>query len=61
VSTAAPVVAAAVVPPAALVFVPDPAATGQFTLNATSGSASKSAGPLTLATGATITTDFTFP
>jgi hypothetical protein len=58
---APPVVASYAVLPATLMFVADTAAAGRFALKATAGGASKSAGPLTLAAGATIHTNFTFP
>jgi len=60
-AVAPPLVAPYAVLPAPLVFVADTTAAGQFTLKATSGGVSKSAGPLTLASGDTIHTDFTFP
>jgi hypothetical protein len=58
--TGAPVVApfAAGLP---LAFAPDAGAAGIYTVTAASGGATKSAGPITLADGATVTQDFVFP
>ena len=58
---APPVVAPYAVLPATLVFTPDTAVAGRFTLKAIAGGVSKSVGPLTLTSGAAIQTDFTFP
>ncbi len=44
-----------------LVFKADTAVAGRFTLKAIAGGVTKSVGPLTLTSGATIHTDFTFP
>jgi hypothetical protein len=44
-----------------LSFVADNAAAGQFKLRATAGGASKTAGPLAAAAGATVDQDFAFP
>ncbi len=58
----APIVAPYVAPPSLLVFTPDNTAAGKYTLNASlSGFAAKSATLGTLASGNTITTNFTFP
>ncbi|NRF65550.1 DUF4382 domain-containing protein [Aquincola sp. S2] len=61
VPVAAPLVAAYVPAPAPLVFASDNPAAGRYTVVATSGGITKSAGPLTLAAGATLTNNFTFP
>ena len=58
--TAAPLVAP-YVPSGALVFGADTAATARYTLAARSGTAQKTAGPLTLAPGSTVNTAFSFP
>jgi hypothetical protein len=58
---APPAVAPYAVLPASLVFSADTAAAGRFTLKATAAGVSQSAGPLTLISGATIDTNFTFP
>jgi hypothetical protein len=60
-ATGAPVVAPYAAAPAALVFAPDSAVAGKFSLSATSNGATKSAGPLTLAAGTIVLTNFTFP
>jgi hypothetical protein len=60
VPTAAPLVAP-YVPAGALVFSADTAAAARYTLAARSGTAQKTAGPLTLASGGTVTTAFSFP
>jgi Domain of unknown function (DUF4382)/Carboxypeptidase regulatory-like domain len=54
-------VAAYVPSPAELVFVPDNATAGRYTLAATSGGVTKTAGPLTLVPNTTTTTNFSFP
>lgn len=60
-SVAPPLVAPYAVLPAPLEFVVDPGAAGRFTLTATTpGRTPKAAGPLTLAAGATVHTDFAF-
>lgn len=59
VPTAAPLVAPYV--PGTLVFSADTAAAARYTLAARSGTAQKTAGPLTLAPGATVSTAFSFP
>jgi hypothetical protein len=61
VPTAAPLVAPHVPGSAPLVFAADGAAAGRYTLAAISGSAQKTAGPLVLGEGATVTTGFSFP
>ena len=58
---AAPQVAPYVAAPATLVFAPDTAAAGKYTLVAESAGATKSAGPLTFGAGGSIATNFTFP
>jgi hypothetical protein len=60
VPTAAPLVAP-YVPTGALVFSADTAAAARYTLAARSGTAQKTAGPLTLSPGATVNTAFSFP
>ncbi len=57
----APVVAPFVAAPAPLVFAADGGAAGKYTLAASSAGTVKTAGPITLAAGATVTTNFTFP
>jgi len=61
VPTAAPLVAPYVAAPGALAFTADPAAAARYTLAARSGTAEKTAGPLTVAPGTTVTTPFSFP
>ncbi len=61
VPVAAPVVAPFVAPPAMLNFSADGAVAGNYTLQAASSGATKSAGPITLTAGAMVTTNFTFP
>jgi hypothetical protein len=61
VPVAAPRVAPYVAAPAPLVFAADASAAGRYTVIATSGGVTKSAGPLTLAAGATATNNFSFP
>jgi hypothetical protein len=46
---------------AALTFAADSGAAGKYTIEATSGAATKASDPLTFAANATITTNFTFP
>jgi len=58
---APPVAAPYAVLPASLMFSADTTAAGRFTLKATAGGVSESAGPLTLTSGASIHTNFTFP
>lgn len=59
---AAPLVASAVAVPAVLVFAPDAAAAGKYTLDASlSGFASKQSVLPTLAVGGTVTANFAFP
>ncbi|HEY6353489.1 MAG TPA: DUF4382 domain-containing protein [Burkholderiaceae bacterium] len=58
---APPMVAPYAVLPATLLFTMDTTAAGQFTLRAIASGVSKSVGPLTLTSGATIHTNFTFP
>jgi hypothetical protein len=57
----APWVAPYVALPATLSFAPQPAAAGQYSLIATSGSVMKLAGPFTLIADAVLTQDFSFP
>jgi hypothetical protein len=57
----APLVAPYVAAPATLTFTADAAVAGKYMLQAVSGGVTKSAGPITLTSGATVTTDFTFP
>jgi len=59
--TSAPMVAAYVAPLGALSFAADAGAAAKYGLEASSGLATKTAGPLTLTAGATTTTNFTFP
>ena len=59
--TGAPMVAAYVAPLAALNFGADASAAAKYGLEASSGLATKTAGPLTLTAGATTTTNFSFP
>ena len=61
VPTAAPLVAAYAPAPGALAFAADTAAAARYTLAARSGTAEKTAGPLTVAPGATLSTPFSFP
>jgi hypothetical protein len=61
VPTAAPLVAAYVPAPGALVFSAATGAAGRYTLAARSGTVEKTAGPFTLAPGGTVTTPFSFP
>ncbi len=58
---APPMVAAFMAPPAMLGFAADTAAAGKYALHATSGGVTKSAGPITLMAGQTVTTNFSFP
>jgi hypothetical protein len=58
---AAPMVAPYATPPTPLAFAADTAAAGRYSIEASSLGATKSAGPLTFAAGATVTTDFVFP
>jgi hypothetical protein len=60
VPTAAPLLAP-YVPTGALVFSADTAAAARYTLAARSGTAQKTAGPLTLAPGGSVNTAFSFP
>ena len=57
----APLVAPYVAAPATLSFTADAAAAGKYLLQAISGGVTKSAGPITVTGGGTVTTDFTFP
>jgi hypothetical protein len=57
----APAVAPYVAAPATLNFAADNAAAGKYLLVATSAGSTKTAGPVSLAAGATVTTNFTFP
>ena len=57
----APLVAPYVAGPGPLVFTADAAVAGKYTLSAASGGATKTAGPITVTSGATVTTNFTFP
>ncbi|HEY2927115.1 DUF4382 domain-containing protein [Piscinibacter sp.] len=57
----APVVAPFVAPPGPLTFVADAAVAGTYSLAAISGGVTKTAGPITITSGVTVTTDFTFP
>ncbi len=57
----APLVAAYVAGPGALVFAPDVAATAKYSLEANSNGALKTAGPFTAAAGIVIAANFTFP
>ena len=59
--TGAPMVAAYVAPLGALNFGADASAAAKYGLEASSGLATKTAGPLTLTAGATTTTNFSFP
>jgi hypothetical protein len=59
--TAAPVVAPYVALPGTLTFAADSAVAGKYGLAATSGGVTKTAGPITVGAGATVTTNFTFP
>lgn len=59
--TGAPMVAAYVAPLGALNFGADASAAAKYGLEASSGLAMKTAGPLTLTAGATTTTNFSFP
>ena len=59
--TGAPMVASYVAPPATLTFAADSAAAGKYSLAAISGGTTKAAGPITITSGATVTTNFTFP
>lgn len=61
VPTAAPRVAAYVPGAAPVAFAADAAAAGRYAVVASSGGANKSAGPLTLAAGATASNNFSFP
>jgi hypothetical protein len=61
VPAAAPLVAPYLPAPGALVFSADTAAAARYTLAARSGAAQKTAGPLTVAPGGTVTTAFSFP
>jgi hypothetical protein len=61
-SFALPVGAPLVAPYAAtLTFTADAAVAGKYSLQAISGGVTKSAGPITLTSGTTVTTNFTFP
>ena len=57
----APLVAPYVASPATLNFTADAAVAGKYSLQAISGGVTKSAGPITLTSGTTVTTNFTFP
>jgi len=57
----APLVAPYVALPGALVFSADAAVAGKYSLSALSGGTTKSAGPFTLTSGGTLTTNFAFP
>ena len=56
----APMVAAYVAAPGTLSFAADTAVAGKYGLNAVSGGVTKTAGPITLTAGGTVTTDFSF-
>jgi hypothetical protein len=56
----APLVSAYVATPGSLAFAADPVAGATYTLHATSGGVVKTAGPLTVTSGATVTTNFSF-
>jgi hypothetical protein len=58
---AAPTVAAYVAAPGTLSFAADSAVAGKYGLAATSAGVTKTAGPITLGAGTTVTTDFVFP
>jgi len=57
----APLVAPYVAAPATLSFTADAAVAGEYMLQAVSGGVTKSAGPITVTGGGTVTTNFTFP
>ncbi|HJW10488.1 MAG TPA: hypothetical protein VJ598_01800, partial [Albitalea sp.] len=57
----APMVAPYVALPGTLTFAADAAVAGKYGLSAVSGGVTKTAGPITLTAGGTVTTDFTFP
>jgi hypothetical protein len=59
--TAAPVVAAYVVAPGTLSFAADSAVAGKYGLAASSAGVTKTAGPITIGAGGTVTTNFVFP
>jgi hypothetical protein len=58
---AAPTVAAYVAAPGTLSFAADSTAAGMYGLAATSAGVTKTAGPVSLGAGGTVTTDFVFP
>ena len=60
-ATGAPVVAAYVAAPGTLTFTADSAVAGKYSLAAISGGVTKTAGPIAITSGATVTTNFTFP
>jgi hypothetical protein len=60
-ATGAPVVAPYVAAPGTLSFAADSAVAGKYTLAAISGGVTKTAGPISITSGATVTTNFTFP
>ncbi|TMH09177.1 MAG: DUF4382 domain-containing protein, partial [Betaproteobacteria bacterium] len=57
----APVVAPYVAAPGTLSFAADSAVGGKYTLAAISGGVTKTAGPISITSGVTVTTNFTFP
>jgi hypothetical protein len=59
-AASAPLVSTYVAAPGSLAFLPDATAGTSYTLHATSGGVAKTAGPLTVTGGATLTTDFSF-
>lgn len=59
--TAAPLVATFPTGAALLTFTPDASAAGKYSVQATSGTSVKTAGPITLTSGGTSTATFTFP
>ena len=60
-ATGAPMVAAYVAAPGTLTFAADSAAAGKYSLAAIFVGSTKTAGPITISAGATVTTNFTFP
>lgn len=60
-AVAAPLVASYVAGPGLLTFSADGGAAGKYVLEARSGGVVKTAGPVTITSGATVTTNFAFP
>jgi len=59
-ASSAPLVSSYIAAPGSFAFAADATAGATYTLHATSGGVAKTAGPLTVTSGATVTTNFSF-